>query len=283
MEEVCPICSVCHKSIPGGALYCAECSHYQGKQKWRNELKFWGGLTGVATLIAASVAVLVGFYQSVSSRFFGYDVYVVDFSTTDNLRLFNPSGNSVIVTSFQFRSATHGIDFLLPIAAVIDPGKPMSVNIPTQIRDSISGWNRNYLGDAVGNYVRVSGLFDFLVDQGEFPLNFYDGTLGFFTPSGIAAKNFSDKIVPDFMLLNGVEHRHLMSLNDTVSVDRIVLRDTISEKPHWFFWKVKSTPDCEAVITYATMPFGREGRMTMNCAIAYHTRIDNNGTQTGPT
>ena len=43
------VCNYCKSDLADHATFCKACNHYQNV--WRNELKFWGGLTAVASLL----------------------------------------------------------------------------------------------------------------------------------------------------------------------------------------------------------------------------------------
>ena len=67
-------CIACGVSIAAGANICPTCRSYQ--HWWRNEIQFWAGVVGLATLIASGLVFTGDLADKLRKRWFGQEIVV---------------------------------------------------------------------------------------------------------------------------------------------------------------------------------------------------------------
>jgi hypothetical protein len=260
-------CTYCGSQLKSsGAKYCSVCSHYT--TPIRNELKYWGGLTSVASLFAAAVSFSLSYYHEASSRFFGKTIEVIDFDSTDFVRILNPSSNAIIITEIEFSTLLGPTLVQLPLSTAILPGKVVRISVREQINKSIGGEVRDWLGGP---------------DSSTSPASMGYVLQGLYTPytdvNGITPPDWKKRFVFDFLAVEGGEYRSVASINKMADADnrpnaKIVVEEELHDSSGVVVQGIDGEPQriCSISISYTKMPFGEAGKLPINCALSYRHR-----------
>jgi hypothetical protein len=95
-------CTACGTEIFQDATVCFNCKTSQ--QPWREELRYWGGLTGLATLILSGLAFSAAFLLAAFRFLFLPDIAVSELDTQGDSVLWNQSGRKIWVDTFRATS-----------------------------------------------------------------------------------------------------------------------------------------------------------------------------------
>jgi hypothetical protein len=185
-------CSFCGELIAAGAVLCPKCNSYQ--RPWRNELKYWSGVVGLVTLVVSGLTFSLDAGRAIYQDMFSSDLAVSDFSSTDIARIWNISRTDVWITHVHIKSRKPVYDFQVTTSHVIKPNDVLEFNFLKLAREQWSGFVGDLIKGNIADYGtdlsadEISDLEEDIVDTKE---------------------NF----VTDFLLRNGPEHRHLLSIH----------------------------------------------------------------------
>jgi hypothetical protein len=140
-------------AIAATAKVCHNCKSSQ--QPWREELRYWGGLTGLATLIISGIAFSATFVLAAFRLFFLPDIAVTEIDSQGDSVIWNQSGRKIWVETFNARSAKPFFDLELQIhQAITEVETPHSFSFSQLAGCQWQGQNGDLFdGRGVGDYV----------------------------------------------------------------------------------------------------------------------------------
>ncbi|WSH19066.1 hypothetical protein U8Q07_14980 [Rhizobium ruizarguesonis] len=200
-------CRYCGSSIEASATLCSKCGSYQAA--WRNELRYWSGITGLATLIVSGIVVTYSFGSEIYRRFTQADVWVSEMQFFGQSSFWNRSAADILVTAIQIRSDHPSYDLLLHLDQIIETPEgnrmalsdmtekkrpvPLRVNLSKLTNVEWHGTNADtFNSDRVGDYVQ----------------NLTESELNLVKSNDVVV---SSKYVPEFMLLHGAQYDQLFA------------------------------------------------------------------------
>lgn len=111
-------CRYCGKQIPDAAKLCGECNSYQAP--WRNELKYWSGITGLVTLIVSGLVVSYTFGAIIHNRIFRQDIWVSEFQLFGNSAFWNQSEVDVMISTVRIVTQGPTYDLLWHVDQMVE-------------------------------------------------------------------------------------------------------------------------------------------------------------------
>ena len=146
-------CSSCGVAIAATAKVCHNCKSSQ--QPWREELKYWGGLTGLATLIVSGIAFSATFILAAFRLLFLPDIAVTEIDGQGDSVIWNQSGRKIWVETFNAKSDKPFFDLKLQVhQAITEVETPHSFSFSQLAGCQWQGQNGDLFdGRGVGDYV----------------------------------------------------------------------------------------------------------------------------------
>lgn len=180
-------CEVCAKEIPAGASICSECGYFQ--KPWRNELKYWSGITGLVTVIATAIVFTWTASLELYAKLFKPDMAISEIDTHGRSAVWNLTRSDLWITTLRFRSERPRYDLQWSVYKVVEANK--------QLQFEILGLTKvNWHGDVSWMY-SAAASDNFAPDLADDEWQ------------AILRNELSDKYVVNFMYSNGAQFLQL--------------------------------------------------------------------------
>lgn len=154
-------CTSCGSEIYAEANVCHICKASQ--QPFREELRYWGGLTGLATLILSGLAFSAAFVLAAFRFLFLPDIAVSELDTQGDSVIWNQSGRKIWVDTFKATSVKPYFDLEVQVhKAITEVEVPYSFSFAKLAGCQWQGTNADLFDTrGVGNYTAKLSDADF--------------------------------------------------------------------------------------------------------------------------
>jgi hypothetical protein len=200
-------CRSCGEKIVQGVLLCHFCSSYQ--TDWRNQLRYWSGITSLFTLISSGLAVTIAFAGIIYERLSETEIAVTELVLFGDTAIWNKSSTDMLITGFSVAVENPKLDLQWDINASIEPKKVDASRSIGPI--SLSGGQITPLRVRIGQLTKDQwhrDVADWFDEQkvGPYAINMPAADLDTYKQSDQKAM---DSYVPDFMSTDGLQYRQL--------------------------------------------------------------------------
>ncbi len=145
-------CLACGNELKPNAYICPQCKEYQ--LWWRNEFKYWAGITGLIVLIGSGLGYSLGAGKSARDYLFPPDLKVPEFDTFGKLSFVNTSNQNVWIKQFEVRTADGRHDLRWDIMHVLGSNTLHSVSLIDLSKLQFRSLAREKYGADQGGYAQ---------------------------------------------------------------------------------------------------------------------------------
>jgi hypothetical protein len=144
-------CIACQSELPVEAKLCSECGSHQ--RRWRNELKYWASVTGLAAVIVSAIAFTFRFGQEAYFLLFKPEIAISEIDTFGESAIWNLSKSDIWLTTLRIRSSQPTSDLQWGIYKAVKPKESHEFNTTQISKDQWHGdVEQMYSGEKTGNY-----------------------------------------------------------------------------------------------------------------------------------
>jgi hypothetical protein len=146
-------CVACKEPIPDDATLCKVCKSDQSR--WRNELKYWGGVAGVITLVASGIAFTTGLAYQAWQRLFGTEIAAAEIDPFGKTVLWNLTDDPIYLKTIDVRSSEPKVDVVWDIYQTVAARSDAPIELMKIASDTMHGTIGERYGRPSGNYAHL--------------------------------------------------------------------------------------------------------------------------------
>ncbi|MBY3381676.1 hypothetical protein [Rhizobium laguerreae] len=194
-------CRYCAHEIANNAKLCSACSSYQAP--WRNELKYWSGITGLVTLIVSGLVVSYTFGAIIYNRIFREDIWVSEFQLFGNSAFWNQSEADIMISTVRITTTGPTYDLLWHVdqmvetSAGIEDGIGRKTLVP--LRLNLSKTTNTEWHGTVADQFNYNRLGNYTVGVSDTDIRLLKGD----------DEGAKGRFTLDFVLMEGAQHSQL--------------------------------------------------------------------------